>query len=183
MIRNSIACTGTVALLFAGVLVPPTFAKAGDTSDSEQVSKLLSETKTMAFQLKEDAQTMESFTRMNVSWQSHAAAINQIRDHVNALGRQAAKLEQEKNNAAPWQKVAIDRIKPFLDELGGYTTAVIEHINGDKRHTLEEYKDYLEANADYASDLAAMVGDFVDYGNTKQRMERLGTKLEVAPFK
>jgi hypothetical protein len=177
--RNSIACTGTMALLFAGFLVPPTFARVGDAQDPQQVSKLLAETKTMAFQLKEDAVTMETFTRMNVSLQSQAVAINEIKDHVNALARQVAILEEAKVNAAPWQKTAIDRIMPFIDELGGYTTAAIEHINGDRKHTLAEYQDYLVANADYATDLATMIGEFVDYGNTRQRLDRLAAKLEV----
>ena len=154
--------------------------KAADVPDSEQVSKLLSEAKTMAFQLKEDAETMESFTRSNAGWESHATAITQIKEHVNALERQARKLKDAKNTASPWQKTAIDRITPFLDELEGYTSAVIEHINKHpKLLTTPEYKDYLEANADYAGDLAAMIGDFVDYGRTKQRFQSLTDKLEV----
>jgi hypothetical protein len=44
-------------------------------------------------------------------------------------------------------------------------------------------RDYLEANADYAGDLAAMAGDFVDYGKTKQRLQRLTDKLEVTASK
>jgi hypothetical protein len=174
--RKSIAMMGS---LLAGLLMASPIVSAADVQDSEQVSKLLSEAKTQAFQIKEDAQTMESFTRMNVSMQSHAAVINQIRDHVNALGRQVTKLKDARASASPWQKTAIDRINPFLDELGGYTAAVIEHINGERKHTIDEYKDYLEANVDYATDLAAMIGDFVDYGKTKQRMERLAAKLEV----
>jgi len=153
--------------------------RAAEPPDSEQVSKLLSEAKTMAFQVKEDASTMESFTRMNVSWESHAAAINTIREHVNALGRQVTKLKEARASASPWQKAAIDRISPYLDELGGYSEAAIEHISGAKKHTPDEYKDFLEANADYSADLAAMISDFVDYGKTKQRMERLSNKLEV----
>ena len=35
---------------------------------------VLSEAKTLAFQVKEDANAMEGFTRMNVSLESHAAA-------------------------------------------------------------------------------------------------------------
>jgi len=177
--RNSIACAGTFALMLGAFLVPLPAVKAAVNPDSEQVSKLLSEAKTMAFQLKEDALTMESFTRMDVSWQSHAAAINQIKEHINALGKQVAKLKAAENTASPWQKTAIDRINPFLDEMSGYTTAVIERLNGDRKHTMADYKDYLEANADYATDLASMIGDFVDYGNAKDRTERLGAKLEV----
>ena len=177
--RNSIACTGAMALMFAGFFVPSSVAKVSANSDSEQVSKLLSDAKTMAFQLKEDAVMMESFTRMNASWESHVAAINQIKEDINVLSRQVAKLQAAEENALPWQKAAIDRINPYLDELTGYTSAVIERLNGDRKHTIADYKDYLEANADYATDLAAMIGDFVDYGNAKDRVERLGAKLEV----
>ncbi len=153
---------------------------AAEAPDSAQVTKLLSEAKTQAFQLKEDAATMESFNRMTVSKETHSVMINQIRDHVNVLGRTEAKLKDAEAVAAPWQKQVINRIVPFLDELNGYTSAVIEHLNGEVLHTPAEYKDYLEANADYSADLAKMIGDFVDYGKTKDRLERLQTTLEIS---
>jgi len=177
--RKSIARMGTSVFLLAGFLAASSTAKTADAPDSEQVSKLLSEANTMAFQVKEDSVTMETFTRMNVSWETHKVAINQMREHVNALGRQAAKLRDARGEASLWQKTAIDRITPFLDELGGYTSAVIDRLNGEQRPSMEEYKDYLEANADYATDLAAMIRDFVDYGRTKHRLERLTGKLEL----
>jgi hypothetical protein len=181
--QRLIAWMGTSALLLAGFLVAPSTMNAADAPDSEQVSKLLSEAKTMAFQLKEDAVAMESYTRMNASWESHAAAIDQMKEHINALGRQVTKLKESRSVASPWQKTAIDRIDPFLDELGGYTAAVIEHLKGDPKRTPAEYKDYLEANADYATDLAAMIADFVDYGRTTQRLDRLAPKLEIPSTK
>jgi len=169
-----------LALAAAGFLIFLPTLRAGEVADSEHVAKLLSDAKTMAFQLKEDAAAMESFTRVDVSWESHAVAINVIKEHVNELGRQEAKLKEARVGAAPWQKTAINRIMPFLEELEGYTLAVIEHINSDpKRLNTAEYKDYLEANADYSADLAAMIGDFVNYGNTKNRLEHLTNKLEL----
>jgi hypothetical protein len=178
MIRKTIIWAAP-GLLLAGLLASPPASKAAGTPDSEQVSKLLSEAKTIAFELKEDAVTMESFTRMNVSMESHAVAINQIKDHINALERQTGKLKEARETGSPWQQTAIDRITPFLDELGGYTYAVIEHLNGEVKHTPAEYKDYLQANADYATDLAAMIADFVDFGRSKDRMQHLAEKLEI----
>lgn len=175
--RNAIAWTIPVAAVLASYTVSP-IARAAETPDSAQVSALLSEAKTMAYQLKEDALTMESFTRMNVSLETQKVEINKIRDHVNALARQAAKLKEAEPGAAPWQKTAIQRIDPYLDELGGYTSAAIEHINA-RQHNPAEYQDYLEANADYASDLCAMISDFVSYGKNRQRVERLAAKLEI----
>jgi hypothetical protein len=40
---------------------------------------------------------------------------------------------------------------------------------------------YLEANADASQHLASLTADFVDYGRTKQRLERLTDKLELQP--
>jgi hypothetical protein len=169
-----------VAVAAAGFLVILPTLKAAAVPDSEHVTKLLSDAKTMAFQLKEDADMMESFTRVNVSWESHADAITVIKDHVNELGKIETRLKGARADAAPWQKTAIDRITPFVDELGGYTSAVIEHINANPRHlNTAEYKDYLEANVDYSSDMAAMIADFVNYGKTKARFERLTDKLEL----
>ena len=178
MLRRTITWAAP-GLLLAGLLATAPVSKAADNPDSEQVSKLLSEAKTMAFELKEDAVTMESYTRMNVSMESHAAAINQVKDHINALTKQTAKLKDARGTGSPWQQTAIDRITPFLEELGGYTYAVIEHLNGEVKHTPADYKDYLQANADYATDLAAMIADFVDFGRSKDRMERLASKLEI----
>jgi hypothetical protein len=167
-------------LMVVGFLGTSANAKAPDAPDSEAVNKLLSEAKTMAFQLKEDAVIMESFTRMNVGWEAHAVAINQIKDHVNALGRQQEKLMDAKATASEWQRTAINRIEPFLDELEGYTSAVIERINANPKQLFTpEYKDYLEANADYATDLAAMIAQFVDYGKTKARLVNLTDDLEL----
>jgi plasmid replication initiation protein len=174
--RKPIVWMSALALPLAGFFAAP--ARAG-VPDSETVSKLLSETKTTAFQLKEDAGTMESFTRMKVSAESQAAAINQIKNHIDALRNQTAKLLEAKEEASPWQRAAIDRITPFLDELDGYTLAIIEHLNGQPKHNFAEYQDYLEANADYSADLAAMIADYVDYGKTKDRMQRLAEKLEI----
>jgi hypothetical protein len=170
----------TAAFMVAGIVAMPPAIQAAAVPDSEQVSQLLSEAKTMAFQLKEDAETMESYTRSSTTWQSHAIAINQIKERVNALGRHAAKLKDARNIASPWQKTAIDRINPFLEELAGYTEAVIEHVNKQPQLlTTPEYMDYLEANADYAGDLAAMIAEFVDYGKAKQRLQSVSDKLEI----
>jgi hypothetical protein len=173
----------TLAIALTGFLVGSSTmqaAKVAGVPDSEQVSKLLSEAKTTAFQLKEDAATMASFTYMNVSWQSHVMAIDVIKEHVNTLGRQEAKLKDARGAASPWQRAAIDRILPFLDELEGHTSAIIEHLNKEPaRLTTAQYKDYLEANADFSADLATMIGDFVDYGKTKDRFEHLTDKIEV----
>jgi hypothetical protein len=183
--KRSLKWAGASALFAGGILMAFSFAptllaaEQAGFKDSEQVSKLLAETKTTAVQLKSDALTMESFRRMNVSAQSHATAINQIKADINELGKQVAKLKGLEYEASPWQTAAIERIYPYLDELSGYTTAAIERLSGDRTHTLADYDDYLQANADNATNLAAMLGEFVDFGNARVKAEQLSGRLEV----
>ena len=148
--------------------------------DSEEVSKLLAEVQTEAMGLKMDAEKMESFTIGKLSWESHAHAVQQIREHVNAAGRLLTKLNENRALASPWQEQAIAEITPLLRELAANTTAVIEHIDANKlRLHSPEYKEYLTANYDVAKELSALINDFVDYGKHKNKFEHLRNKLEV----
>jgi N-acyl-D-aspartate/D-glutamate deacylase len=180
MKKNCTTGSPLFAFLVVGIVAISPALRAADIPDSEQVSKLLSEAKTQAFQLKEDASTMESYTRSNASWESHSAAVAQMKEHTNAAGRTLTKLEDARHTASPWQATAIDRIKPLLKEIATNTETVIDYINkSPKRLFMSEYKDYIETNSDVSSELAGLIADFVDYGNTKNRLERLTTKLEL----
>ena len=110
-------------------------------------------------------------------------AINQIKDHVNGLVKEEAKLKDAKNAASPGQKAAIDRIVPYLDELEGSpppsSNALPINLSASSPTSTRTSWKRMEANADYATDLAAMIGDFVDYGKTRDRLERLSNKLEI----
>jgi len=169
-----------LTLLAAGAVVISPALAASYVQDSDHISQLLSDAKTQTFQLREDASTMESYTRSNLSWESHAAAVNGMKEHINEAGRTLAKLDEARKTASPWQATAIDRIKPLLKEIASNTETVIEYINKNpKRLFMNQYKDYIEANADVADKLAGLIADFVEYGNTKNRLERLSSKLEL----
>jgi hypothetical protein len=166
--------------MLAGLVAFSTGARAAAVVDSDQVSKILSDAKMVAFQLREDADQMESFTRSSTSWISHSEAIEKIKENVNAMGRLLAKLQEKRSGAAPWEQTAIDRMTPMAKELAANTTAAIEHLRKNpERLNTPAYQDYLEAIVDSAHNLATMIGGFVDYGKTQQRLERLSTKLEV----
>lgn len=149
--------------------------------DSKEVSDLLNQARSEANQLRTDATEMESFTRSNLDWQTEASKINQIKEDVNAVGRTLAKLKDEEPMASEWQKTAIARITPLLQELASTTTDVINHLNKDHGRNLnsQEHRDMLKMNADLSADLATVVSDFVDYGKTKVRFYELRQKLEI----
>jgi hypothetical protein len=177
----TIRASSLAATMLMGWIIFSTVAKAAGAVESEQVSKLLSDAKMQAFQLKEDAEQLESFTRSTTTdWASHSGAITKIKENVNTMGRLLAKLQENRSGAALWQQTAIDRINPVAKELAANTTAAIEHLNKNP-HQLNtaNYQNYLEAIADNASNLARTIAEFVDYGKTKQRLDRLVKVLEL----
>jgi len=168
-----------LALVAAGILAVP-LVRAAALPDSEKVSGLLADAKTQAFQLRQDAATMEGYTRSTVNWESHAAAVSLMKEHINAASRTLDKLEAARTEASVWQATAIDRIKPLLKEIATNTQNVIAYMNKNPRWLgMKEYTDYIEANADVAVQLSGLIADFVDYGNTKDRLEHLANKLEL----
>jgi len=75
----------TLTLLLTALSVLPALGAADmPAGDSKEISDLLSQAKTQANQLKTDASDMESFTLSNLSWQTHAAKIMAIKEHVSS---------------------------------------------------------------------------------------------------
>ena len=159
------------ALLVAAVfmlLLTDTGAIAAD------LTALFQEARTTATQLNRDAETMESFTRSNLNWQSHSAQITQIKDHINKAGSILSQMQAARGEAKPWHQDAIDGITPALKELASNTESIINHLNENPRRLKDPtYMQYLKSNAQSARDLAAAVGNVVDYDRTRTRMEEL----------
>jgi len=149
--------------------------------DNPEVTRLLEQARDQAVQLSRDADETESLIRTNASWESHADKLNAIKDHVNDLGRLVEKLNASRDSASPWQQQAIDRIVPLLKDLAANTTAAINHINQNHtRPTTPDYAEYLRANAETAHQLSDIISNFVQYGETRAKLNRLQQKIEIA---
>jgi hypothetical protein len=148
---------------------------------SPEVEQLLQETRDKAQVLSQDDDEMLALTRSNVSWESHADMLETIKQDVNDMAKIMQKLQASRSSASPWQQQAIDRMIPLLKDLATNTTAAINHL---KEHqdfpTQGHYTDYLKQNYQTAQQLAQMVSDYVEYGESRARMEKLEQKLEVA---
>jgi hypothetical protein len=67
-----------------------------------------------------------------------------------------------------------------LQELASDAEALINRIDQNpKRLNSGKYKDYIKVNADLAAELAAFVGNFVDWGRTKEQLEELKNKIDL----
>jgi hypothetical protein len=70
---------------------------------------------------------------------------------------------------------------PLLKELAANTTAAINHLNENRiRPTTGNYPEYLKENAETARQLSDMISSYVRYGETREKLEKLEHRLEVA---
>jgi hypothetical protein len=153
---------------------------AADDPDSDHVSELLVTAKAQAFELKSDIQTMDFFTGSDFGWESHASIVNVYKGHISAIRQQVARLDDARSIASPLQKKTIDQVGPLLQELASDAEGLINRINKNpKRLDSGEYKEYIKVNADLAAELAALVGNFVDCGRTKQQLEQVKNKIDL----
>ena len=150
------------------------------TADSEEINRLLSDVKSQAVQLENDADTLQSYTNSKISWETHASRLNAMKEHVNSMGKINQQLHDQRAEASPWQQEAIDRITPLLRDMASELTATINHLNDHQTQVqMQPYRDYAHSNYDLASRTARMISDFVEYSQSKSRSEELEHKLEL----
>ena len=166
-----------LALLAAGYLMIPTALKAVGTPDSAEVTKLLTDTKAAAVQLKIDSGQMESFARSKASWQSYARKLETIRAHINNAGQLVTKLKAAESTGSPWQQTTIKRVESLLQEMADNLTATIKHLSDNQnRVRFPEFTNYVKSNYALTNDLEALLRASVDYGTDKANFERLSSE-------
>jgi hypothetical protein len=156
------------AAMMAMVSLVPAFANAQNT-DSRAITDLLKE---------DDAETLESYTRSKVGWQSHANRVNQIREHANELIDNFNKLNSMRGEASPWQQEAIDHVNPLLQEMSKHLTATINHLNENQsKLQMPPFPDYAKANREMMTATSKLISDYVHYGESKARADSLENNL------
>lgn len=176
--RTAFFRIGSLCVLAMFLTVAAKISQA-QTADSKEISSLLSDAKTHAVRAASDATEMDSFTRSNISWQSYAAKIGVIKEHVNELGKLHADLAAVRHTGSPWQQNAIDQIEPLLQEMADNLSATINHLNENQAKVhMPEFKNYVHANHDLATDLANLIKDFVTYDEARATAADLEQKLK-----
>ncbi|HUX28500.1 MAG TPA: hypothetical protein VMV39_06920 [Terracidiphilus sp.] len=150
------------------------------SADSTEITNLLEQAKRHADLAVGDANTLWSYTSSRHAWQSHASRVNLMREHINNLGKIHKDLSDMREQGSLWQKEAIDRIEPLLQEMADNLTNTINHMSENRSHIqFKEYRDYTRANYELAEKTAKTIGNFVEYGKAKSKAASLEEKLEL----
>jgi len=177
--RISLLALALIALV--ALVASPSYANA-QTKDSAEISRLLNESKSYAIQANTDAAELESYTNSNLSWKTHAQALERIRGHVNNMGKLLQQMHDRKSEGSPWQQDAINRIDPLLRQMADQLTATIEHGNEyPNRVHMMKFKNYVRACAEMASQTERLISDIVAYDKAQAKAQMLEQKLELPP--
>lgn len=161
------------------LLVVPLLAK-GQKSDSTAINDLLKESEEHARLATNDAETLESYSRSEVSWQTHGNRLMAIKDHANELIDDFNRLSTMRAEASAWQEEAIDRVNPLLHEMADHLQATVNHFKQNKdKVKMPAFKDYVQQNAKYMNRASQLISDFVEYGETRARADSLEKNLEL----
>ncbi len=148
--------------------------------DSDEISTLLSQARTQAWQAAQDADTLQSYTMSPMAWESHAAQLRLIQDRVNALAKTTQQLNDLRPQGSQWQQAAIERINPLLRDMDEALSATITALNDHpERVNMPSYREYVHANYDVCEGAATVISDFVAYGKSKGTSVSLREKLDL----
>ena len=156
------------------------YTSAAQTADSARINDLFVLAKEDAAQANYDAELIDTYIRSNNSWYSHARQIDEMKVHINSMGRVVADLKAARAEGSPWQQKAVDEIDPLLRSMADHLTAMIQHIdNNPQKVHLPAYADYTRANLQLSEKLLATIRDYIDYSEAKAKTEALEEKLQL----
>jgi hypothetical protein len=145
-------------------------AGLSDHPDSAEVSRLLGEMKAHAGQLNEDASDLVSLSRKVSGHEDYVLAVVRIKEHLEAAGQSKSALDRLRSEASSAQRRTMDRVTPLVCRVAGETARLISSLDESPRRMRSgEYRDLIDSNSDMASQFAALIAAFVDFGGGPRR--------------
>lgn len=185
MILKSIALAGMLAATTA--LPLPAATNTHTTTGSESLSPakqgaaLLTAIEKDVYEIRTHAETLESLTLKNVSWESHADQLTEIRAHVNEMLNEARRLEAMHDTLPVWQQDAIGRLEAAAPEIVAKTQAALVYMNANhNRLFAASYVRDAKDIASEAGELFTAVRKFNAFGKASSEEARLGETLGIS---
>ena len=169
------------AVAFALLVFSSSITNA-EEPDSTNITNLFADLKEHAALANDDAQALESYTRSGTSWVQHAAKLNQIREHTNALLRDYRNMARLRDEGSRWQQEAIDQLQPVLIGMADRLNATIQFQRENPTHVkMAPFINLIRENCEYTSKAASLIHDVADYGAAQSTAKSLQERLSLAP--
>lgn len=153
-----------------------------NTRISQKGTLLLTEIQAETNRLIRHAEQIDTYTRTTrYSRVSHAASLEGVKQHINAVGERIRELQRIRGLLHTWQQLAVDEVTPKAAEVAASTQAAILHLKEIRSHTLTSpYRDHLFTIAGRSQDLKQTVDAFLQYHAAKLKLQSLEAELEIS---
>ena len=142
------------------------------------VTAELNDLRTLLGQLAYDADQLNALVLPSPHWQTHAAQLNQIREHVNRIGDRLQVLSGMRSFAVPWQQDALDDIVPIAVEIANHTSAAITHLNENRQYLwAPHYVDHLRTIATRSGQMDELLDNRLKIVEARDKIETIQEKL------
>jgi len=141
---------------------------------------LLKQVQSTATLLAREAQTLNSYSRLGISRESHSNQVTLVRGHVNAMGKHLARLQSIRDLAAPWQQQALDSVLPVAVHVAAHTEAAIRHLNDRGKPLWDpDYAYLLRSISDRADQVKETIDLHLEMADTQDRLEQLRDRVNT----
>ncbi len=140
-----------------------------------EVVYLLKDFRAKAYDVESRSNTVaQNAENRYISWQSHAADLNAIREDINTMGHELARLEELRDSATPLERVAIDRSAPLLKEMASNTSDAIRFLNNSSQTLWQRgYRKDAEGLAEEGTKISTSVGEILKLAKVHEQEEHL----------
>ena len=168
--RSDVAASNGLIHVVDKLVLP----RMGEITQVEKVDDLLAQFESRSIETRRDAARLESKTRGGLSWESHAHALNLMKDHVNDMGKMLADMEALKPQATLLQERAIASARPHLQEMANGVESAIAALNRTPRNlNSPKYRATLHGIWTSADRLYRTIDTIIDYHEARSRMSGL----------
>ena len=150
-----------------------------DWNFTAEASQLLQGIRSDSTHLSATTDTLQSFSRSSVSWQTHASELMLAKERINAIGERIQRLRDIRHLTAPSQQAAIDTIDPVGVNLAAHAQAAIQHLNENQRWLWSDpYTSHLNKLAASADLMRKSVGLHLDLASAQNKIDTLRGQID-----
>jgi hypothetical protein len=169
-----------VIAVFVALFIFQTPAHAS-RDESQQLTQLLSDASAEALELASDANETQALVLNDENWVTHALMLAKVKAHVDNMAIIIEKLSKAEKSGSELQEQAVERMLPLVKELSVNTTAAINYLNQNKTRPLSgTYAQYLQKNAETASQLSSMISALFEYEKSMTDINKLKSQLTAS---
>jgi hypothetical protein len=148
---------------------------------ADEASRVLKDTEEQAYEMTEHTGTLLVATQMTAGKEFYIDQLDALREDVNDMGRNIARLEALRQNEQPWESTTVTRVTPLLKQLAATTGQAIRFMNDNPQEfgrPFPEYQNITQRLYDQSTTLWRVLHDSVQLADLRQKEERLRNDLQ-----